>query len=134
MSHFWGDKPRTWKQWWSDVKYWFRCLAKDIEHEKYYRDCYAAGRMPGIIYGPRMVINWKTNKAKRVMPLEDIYNFTIGNFKKVLGLKPRTYRYDSLTHVQAPRVKVERPWTDLRGILAENGLKDFIDGPGKKDH
>lgn len=131
MSHFWGDKPRTWKQWWFDCKYWFRCLAKDIEREKYYRECFADGRLPFMFFGPRMVINWKTNRTKRVMPLEDIYNFTIGNFKKVLGLPPAK---DRSAYVYAPRVKGNPPAIDIRQILANNDIKEFIHGPGKKDH
>lgn len=85
---------RIWKQWWF-VRYWLRCLAKDIERAKYDWEDQVEGGLPWrMMYGPRMMITYHKSPgelvashvtSQRVMPLEDIYDFIIGNWKKVIG-------------------------------------------------
>lgn len=85
---------RTWKQWWWFVRYWLKCLAKDIERGKHAWEDQVEGEFWRMMYGPRMVITYHKSPgesmashmtSQRVMPLEDIHDFTIGNWKKVIG-------------------------------------------------
>lgn len=93
---------RTWKGWWGFVRYWLRCLAKDIERAKHdWEDQVEGGPPWRMIWGPRMLLTYhkapgasfSTCTSKRIMPLEDINRFVVGNFKKVIyGKRKKDHR------------------------------------------
>lgn len=76
--------PRTWKEWWSYCRRWLWYLKTDIERWKQEMEDSIEPWPWRMIYGTRITIDWKRNTTRRMMPLMDIYDFTVGNFKKVI--------------------------------------------------